>query len=196
MPRTGGRGPLRTPLVAAIVAVVAFGAAEGLAAQLTLTWIDNSDGAAAFSIERRNGASAFAEIASVAPGDSTFVDTTLAPGSTYCYRVRAFDAFGESPYSDEACGATPYTITVSRAGRGVGTVTSTPGGITCGSDCSETFMPGVPITLVATASPGSAFAGWSGSGCAGSGPCVLAGNVSITVTATFCRSVTGRCEGK
>ena len=41
-----------------------------------------------------------------------------------------------------ACTATftlnSYTLTVSRAGTGSGTVTSSPAGIACGTDCSET----------------------------------------------------------
>src|SRR5207248_1155051 len=30
----------------------------------------------------------------------------LAPGTSYCYRVRASNMGGDSPYSDQACGAT------------------------------------------------------------------------------------------
>ena len=35
----------------------------------------------------------------------------------------------------------PNTLTVTKAGTGSGTVTSTPAGINCGADCSETYTP-------------------------------------------------------
>jgi hypothetical protein len=77
------------------------------------------------------------------------------------------------------------TLTVARAGAGSGTVGSSPGGIACGPTCSATFAGGTVVTLTATPSPGSAFAGWSGGGCSGTGPCTLTLSESKTVTATF-----------
>lgn len=68
---------------------------------------------------------------------------------------------------------------------GTGSVSSTPEGIDCGSDCSETFAVGTPITLMATPDPGSSFTGW-GDGCFGTGDsCELVMTVDRTVTATF-----------
>jgi PASTA domain/Divergent InlB B-repeat domain len=77
------------------------------------------------------------------------------------------------------------TLTVSRAGSGSGGVTSSPAGIDCGSTCSGTFDQGTPVTLTATASAGSTFAGWSGGGCSGTGTCAVTLNSDTTVTATF-----------
>src|SRR3972149_5895759 len=57
---------------------------------------------------------------------------------------------------------TTYTLSVSKTGTGSGTVTSSPGGINCGSDCSEPYSYGTPVTLTAAADAGSVFAGWSG----------------------------------
>src|SRR5262249_309559 len=56
---------------------------------------------------------------------------------------------------------TPNTLTITKAGQGSGTVTSSPVGINCGSTCSAQFLPNQVVNLTATAQTGSAFAGWS-----------------------------------
>ena len=56
-------------------------------------------------------------------------------------------------------GVQQYTLTVSKAGSGTGTITSSPAGINCGSDCSKTFNQGTKITLKVKADPGSTFKG-------------------------------------
>jgi fibronectin type 3 domain-containing protein len=167
---------------------MASGPSTSDAAQLTMTWVDNSGGEAAFSIERKTGnAGTYAEIAQQSAGVISYVDTTVSGGTTYCYRVRAFDSAGTSTYSNEAC-ASPggsFTVTVAKAGTGFGTVTSTPAGITCGADCSEPYVSGTLVTLSATPATGSTFSGWSGGGCSGAAPCSLVGNSAVTITATF-----------
>ena len=80
--------------------------------------------------------------------------------------------------------ASNFNLTVSKTGTGAGTVTSSPAGITCGSDCSESYQQGTSVTLTATPSSGSSFAGWSG-GCSGTAPCVLTMNANKSVTAMF-----------
>ncbi|HEX8742627.1 MAG TPA: MopE-related protein [Thermoleophilaceae bacterium] len=79
------------------------------------------------------------------------------------------------------------TLTVTKAGTGSGTVTSTapPGGIDCGADCSERYDPGTVVTLAASAAPASTFAGWSGAGCSGTGGCTVTMSEARSVTATF-----------
>jgi hypothetical protein len=76
-------------------------------------------------------------------------------------------------------------LTVSKAGTGSGTVTSTPAGITCGATCTAPFNAGTTITLAAAADAGSTFSGWSGGGCSGTGACTVSLAASTTVTATF-----------
>jgi GH25 family lysozyme M1 (1,4-beta-N-acetylmuramidase) len=49
---------------------------------------------------------------------------------------------------------------------GVGTVTSKPAGITCGTDCSSVFDPGSTVTLTATPDPGAVLVRWNGA-CSG-----------------------------
>lgn len=82
--------------------------------------------------------------------------------------------------------AAPGTITVAPGGTGAGRVTSNPPGIDCPGDCQESYAPGTPVTLTATAAAGSTFDGWSGGGCSGTRSCrVVAGAAASVVTATF-----------
>jgi hypothetical protein len=77
-----------------------------------------------------------------------------------------------------------YTLTVSRNGSGTGTVTSSPAGIFCGTDCSETYPSGTTVFLAANPQAGSSFSGWSGA-CSGTGTCQVTMNSNTVVTATF-----------
>lgn len=76
-----------------------------------------------------------------------------------------------------------FGLSVQRAGSGRGIVKSRPGGITCGSDCSESFEEGTKVKLTATARPGSAFVGWSG-------PCRPVSQTSCTTSMTNDKLVT------
>src|SRR5207244_3276410 len=84
-----------------------------------------------------------------------------------------------------ATGTLGDPLTGNTAGSGTGTVTSTPAGITCGTDCSESYASGTAVTLAATPAVGSVFSGWSGGGCTGTGACTLTLTAATTVTATF-----------
>lgn len=89
-------------------------------------------------------------------------------------------------YGGTSCLATPasHTLTVSKTGSGSGTVTSTPAGIDCGSDCSEVYGTGTAVTLTASPAAGSSFAGWSGA-CSGTGGCQVTMDAAKSVTAGF-----------
>ena len=77
------------------------------------------------------------------------------------------------------------TLTVGKTGTGNGTVTSSPSGINCGSDCSETYSYNTSVTLTASVSSGSTFTGWSGAGCSGTGTCTVTMTAAASVTANF-----------
>jgi uncharacterized delta-60 repeat protein len=79
----------------------------------------------------------------------------------------------------------PFVVNVTKAGSGAGSVQSSPQSIDCGASCSGSFDDGSQVTLTAAAAAGSAFAGWSGAGCGGTGACTLTMSADQTVTATF-----------
>ncbi len=115
---------------------------------------------------------------------------SLAPATTYTAQVRAFDGYNWGGWSS-ASYTTPaeHTLSVSRAGTGSGTVISSPAGIDCGSDCSESYVHGTPVNLTATPAVGSLFTGWSGGACSGTGVCSITLNANTTVTANFASPV-------
>ena len=80
---------------------------------------------------------------------------------------------------------TTHNLSVSKSGAGSGSVTSAPAGIDCGSTCAHAFNSGTSVTLTATPTAGSVFAGWSSGGCSGTGTCTLTLNADTAVTASF-----------
>src|SRR5262249_39669324 len=78
--------------------------AEATAAQITLTWTDNSTNESGFKIERKTGTTGtFAQVATVGANVTSYIDSNLTGGATYCYRVRAYNITQDSGYTNEAC---------------------------------------------------------------------------------------------
>jgi hypothetical protein len=79
-----------------------------------------------------------------------------------------------------------HLVKITRAGAGTGRVTSTPAGIDCGADCSGRFRPGRSVTLTATPSARSVFAGWSGiPGCGRNPVCTFTVDTNVLAVAAF-----------
>jgi serine protease len=78
-------------------------------------------------------------------------------------------------------------VVVSKTGTGSGTVVSSPAGINCGSDCSETYdgTSTANISLQATTGSGDTFEGWSGDCSGTSTTCQVTLDGSKNVIATF-----------
>lgn len=76
------------------------------------------------------------------------------------------------------------TLTVTRSGRGVGTITSEPGGIDCGATCEHAYPIGTVVTLTATSAPGSVVSGWSYAGCTRA-TCTVTLDAAVELTASF-----------
>jgi endoglucanase len=81
-------------------------------------------------------------------------------------------------------GPAPTKFVLSVTASGSGTVTSAAAGINCGAACGGSYLSGTSITLTATATNGSTFAGWSGA-CTGTGPCTVAMTATRSAIATF-----------
>jgi hypothetical protein len=78
-----------------------------------------------------------------------------------------------------------FDLTVTKKGSGVGTVTSSPAGISCGTTCVERLGSGTVLALSASPDFGSTFAGWSGACTNKTGTCTVKMSAAQTVTATF-----------
>ena len=93
------------------------------AASNVLSWQDNSTNEANFHVERKAeacaGTGAFAEIATVGINVSTFNDTNVTEGVTYCYRVAASNPAGKSAYSNTASRTVPFSVPSAPSGLGV-----------------------------------------------------------------------------
>ena len=76
--------------------------------EIDLVWTDGSATEDGFRIERKTGISGtYAEIASVGANTAAYANTGLAASTTYYYQVRAYNAGGNSAYSNEANATTP-----------------------------------------------------------------------------------------
>ncbi|MFZ4549831.1 MAG: fibronectin type III domain-containing protein, partial [Bacteroidales bacterium] len=69
--------------------------------EVGLTWQDNSDDETGFKIERKTANSAFSEIATSGPNTNSYTNSGLTPSTTYIYRVFAYNASGNSSYSNQ-----------------------------------------------------------------------------------------------
>ncbi|TVR47965.1 MAG: PKD domain-containing protein, partial [Puniceicoccaceae bacterium] len=89
------------------------GAPTGLAAtavsheEVSLSWTAADGLADGFRIERATGGGSFSLLAEVGPGVASHADTTVSPETQYSYRVRAFNADGNSPWSNTDTITTP-----------------------------------------------------------------------------------------
>jgi len=71
--------------------------------QIVLNWTDNSINESGFGIERRSDPSKpFSLVATVGLNTTSYRDSGLIPGTTYYYRLKAFNPAGDSVYSNEA----------------------------------------------------------------------------------------------
>jgi hypothetical protein len=102
-----------------------------------------------------------------------------ASGDT-CTITLSADTTVKATFSAATHPAGTHVLTVSVTGAGSGHVSgdATPA-ISCAPTCVESYAAGTVVTLTATASSGSTFAGWSGSACAGSS----AATCTVTLTA-------------
>ena len=80
---------------------------------ITVNWTDTSANEDGFYVERALGGGSFARIASPGPNATSLIDSGLAAGTTYRYRVQAWNVGGASAFSNEASATTAATTVAS-----------------------------------------------------------------------------------
>jgi hypothetical protein len=83
--------------------------------------------------------------------------------------------------------AGPFVVTALLSGTGTGNLTSSPAGITCGSQgtaCSASFASGKSVVITPTPDATSHFVGWTGA-CSGTAACNLSMSADRQIVATF-----------
>ena len=107
-----------------------------------------------FKIERKDSPTGvYSQIATVSPNTTTYSDTGASPSTSYSYRVRAYNAAGNSGYSNEDDATTPAAPAVAGSESG--------GNSTCfiaaaghGSFGADHFTPALIILLLGISSIG------------------------------------------
>ena len=74
--------------------------------QTTVSWTDTSADEDGFKVERSTDGISFTQAAQLPPNITVYRDRRLWPGATYYYRVRAWNAAGDSDYSNVASAIT------------------------------------------------------------------------------------------
>lgn len=77
---------------------------------IQLNWTDNATDELGFIIERREIGGFFAVIDTLATDSTLYTDPGLKPSRQYYYRVAAYNAFGNSDYSNIDSARTPDTV--------------------------------------------------------------------------------------
>lgn len=71
--------------------------------KVNLTWQDNADNETGYAVERREEGGLFDFVVTDLPTDAESYTDTISGNQKYCYRVLAFNDFGASLPSEEAC---------------------------------------------------------------------------------------------
>lgn len=77
------------------------------AGQVNLTWTDTSTNETGFKIERSTAGGSYTQIAALGPNFVAFADLTVTQTTAYSYRIRSYNANGDSAYSNLASATTP-----------------------------------------------------------------------------------------
>lgn len=86
------------------------------ASQIHMVWTDNSSSEIGFSIDRSSDGSVWQTLGSVGSNVTTYDDTGLAQGTSYFYRVSAFNSTGSSSYAAAPPTTTDYNTPTVVAG--------------------------------------------------------------------------------
>ena len=131
---------MKTLLLTAAAFLLWAGSAAAQTHTFNLSWTlapvaaDNHDAPMGVKVERKQGTGGtYAQIAQLGVVSTTqnVVQNPAPGGVQYCFRLRAFNAVGDGPYSNEGCGTTAAVI--------VPTVPGAPSGFTVSAISSSTL---------------------------------------------------------
>jgi hypothetical protein len=102
----------------------------------------------------------------------------------YTVQAAVHDTNGQTGYALWSHTYLWVNLTLAIAGNGSGTVTPSPLGASCGTNC-YIYDSGTAVQITASPSAGSSFTTFSGGGCSTTNPCSTNVDASATVTAFF-----------
>jgi subtilisin family serine protease len=94
------------------VAPTGLAATAASATQINLSWTDNSADESGFKVERSTDGVNFTQVGTTAAGVRTYSATGLTASTNYAFRVRAYNANGDSAYSNAATATTQAAPTI------------------------------------------------------------------------------------
>ncbi|MCC6995135.1 MAG: choice-of-anchor D domain-containing protein [Deltaproteobacteria bacterium] len=179
-------------------ATLAFGLVEVGVSSSSLVWTISNTGDVAttgtLTLSNSNPTEVTATStcgATLAPAATCVVNVTLKPagGGARSATLSMAAMGGNGGTATVAVSGTGgYRLTVVKPGSGTGTVTSTPGSISCGTTCFDVFAPGTVVLVRARTTNGSNsfLSSMTGPGCVSpERDCSVTVTATSTVTATF-----------
>jgi hypothetical protein len=139
--------------------------------EIDLSWTDNSEDEAGFTIKRSlSETDGFSAVGTAGPGATSYTDTGLQPETTYYYQVQAFNGSGISNYSNTA------SATTDQAETNTVHVGDLDGSSTPGNRNRWTATVTVTVNSASGMVQGAIVSGIWSSGVNGSGTCTTGGN--------------------
>lgn len=166
--QTGGRINAFSAL-SSLLAPTNLNATASSPTQIGLTWTDNATGDDGYKVEKKTGGGSYGQITTLAASATAFTDNGLADGTTFTYRVRAFNSLpnpagvapieGDSFYSNEASVTTPLNppagLTATAVSTTQITLTWTDNSRSEDGYKIERKTPGVDFVQIAAVGPGT-----------------------------------------